>query len=348
MALKTVVYFEATGSQTSFSFGFDYLRPAFIKADLNGTPLTYRDDYTVSANNIVFKEAPQGTLRIYRETSVTPLVDFIAGSVLKATDMTISQVQQLHLIEEKGDSLSENSMITDEDSKQWQGRNLRITNILDPVNDKDVVTKGYIESVKVGFVSAMVAVKDAAVVTLNNTKDAALSEIENLKNSSMLLFNNISDAVSDMLQTATTKASEASASAAKSKQSENKAKTSENNAKVSETNSKASEIAAKASEVAAKAAERSVKASEVVVVACAGEVATNTASALSSKNAAAQSETNAKASEVLAINKANEANVAAGNAQTDAERAEDAAQHAVAGANDWLNMTNKPQVIYYD
>ena len=96
------VTYTADGTQTVFSFPFDYLRKAFVFVEADGTALEQGTNFSVSGKTVVFTTAPTaGTkLRIFRETETIPLVSWADASVLKAKDMTIQQVQVLHILEE--------------------------------------------------------------------------------------------------------------------------------------------------------------------------------------------------------------------------------------------------------
>ena len=142
------------------------------------------------------------------------MVVWADASVLKASDMTIQQVQQLHILEEANDWTKSSSIVLNDEGTAWQGRNYRLTNISDPVDEQDAVTKRYIDNEENSFMSTMNALK-------NQTEQ--------------------------MANQASTNANNAKKSEANAKLSETNAKTSETNAKRSETQSKNSEIAAKTS-----------------------------------------------------------------------------------------------------
>lgn len=169
--LKTAVSYKTNGTQKIFSFPFDYIRASFVRLMLDDadTIYTYGKDYVITGRQIEFLVPPpaNATLTIYRETPTDRLVAFAEGSVLRGKDMTISQVQQLHILEEQQTWTEQNTITTDPISGQWQGKGKRLTNIADPIDTQDVATKGYLESVESGFID-----------TLNFAKDAALKEIE--------------------------------------------------------------------------------------------------------------------------------------------------------------------------
>ena len=105
------VTYTADGTQTVFSFPFDYLRKAFVYVEINDeTTLEQGTDFTVYEKTVVFQTAPVANtvLRIYRQTDTKPLVSWADASVLRAKDMTIQQVQVLHILEEYQDWFNAN------------------------------------------------------------------------------------------------------------------------------------------------------------------------------------------------------------------------------------------------
>ena len=222
--LKTSVTYNGTGSQTRFDFPFDYLRKSFVHVSVNNALMNNTTDYTIDGRTVVFTTAPASgsVIRIYRETATDRLVVWADASVLKAADMTIQQVQQLHILEETNDWTKSSSIVLNDDGTAWQGRNYRLTNIADPVDEQDAVTKRYIDNEENSFMATMTALKNQTEQTAN----------------------------------------QASTNANNAKKSETAAKLSETNAKTSETLSKTSELAAKDSETNAKNSEIAAKTSE--------------------------------------------------------------------------------------
>ena len=222
--LKTSVTYNGTGTQTRFDFPFDYLRKSFVYVSVNNALMNNITDYTIDGRTVVFNTAPASgsIIRIYRETSTDRLVVWADASVLKAADMTIQQVQQLHILEEANDWTKSSSIVLNDEGTAWQGRNYRLTNISDPVDEQDAVTKRYIDNEENSFMATMNALK-------NQTEQMANQSSTNANNA---------------------------------KKSEANAKLSETNAKRSETQSKNSELAAKDSETNAKLSETIAKTSE--------------------------------------------------------------------------------------
>lgn len=209
--LATSITYTADGSQTNFSIPFDYLRPSFVHVAVNDAEVS--EGFTVSNRGIMFDTAPakDALVKIYRKTPTSRLVSWADASILKAIDMTIAEVQQLHILEEASDWSKTNSIVLDEEGNTWQGRNCRMSNIADPTEAQDVVTKHYLDNEEGSFTATMNALK-------TKTEEAA--------------------------STAETNAKQAQTSATNAKTSETNAKTSETNAKTSETNANACKEAA--------------------------------------------------------------------------------------------------------
>ena len=113
--LLTSVTYTATGEQTTFAIPFDYLRPAFIYVDVDEQNIT--EGFEVVDRTVKFATPPakDAVVRIYRNTATKRLVSWADASILKASDMTIAEVQQLHLIEEEKDWSRENTVHIDKD-----------------------------------------------------------------------------------------------------------------------------------------------------------------------------------------------------------------------------------------
>lgn len=75
------------------------MRKAFVHVKVNDEEVT---NYNLLGRTLYLKGAPASgsTITIYRSTSTTRLVEWADASVLRAKDMTIQQVQQLHILEE--------------------------------------------------------------------------------------------------------------------------------------------------------------------------------------------------------------------------------------------------------
>lgn len=252
--LATSITYTADGSQTNFSVPFDYLRPSYVHVAINDAEVS--EGFTISNRMVMFDSAPtkDAAVHIYRSTPTTRLVSWADASILKAIDMTIAEVQQLHILEETNDWTKTNSIVLNDEGNAWQGRNYRLTNIADPVDEQDAVTKRYIDNEEDSFTATMNALK-------NQTEQMA---------------------------------NQASTNANNAKKSETAAKLSETNAKTSETNAKLSETNAKNSETAAKTAADSAGASKEAAQSAASTASNYASASRGSANEAQTYKTNAQ------------------------------------------------------
>ena len=184
--LATSITYTADGSQTNFSVPFDYLRPSFVHVAINDAEVS--EGFTISNRMVMFDSAPakDSIVHIYRNTPTTRLVSWADASILKAKDMTISEVQQLHILEEASDWSKTNSIVLDEESGVWQGRKFRVSNIADPKDAQDAVTKNYIDNEESSMMQRMNAIKtqtEQLMNTAGNHKDNAYNSAQSASTS---------------------------------------------------------------------------------------------------------------------------------------------------------------------
>lgn len=144
----TIANYVGNGTQTDFVVPFDYLKKSFIRVYLNDIELltggdygdTGADYYFLDKTTIRLKEAPASSvpITIRRYTSATErVVSFEDASILKATDLDMSQLQSFHIAEEARDAV--NDSLTIDDNANWGANNHGIVNVADPIDDKDAV-----------------------------------------------------------------------------------------------------------------------------------------------------------------------------------------------------------------
>lgn len=330
---KASVIYEGNASQLVYAFPFDYLRKKFIKVEdiyTNITELTIGVDYTVEDKQVrLVKAIPLWhSVKIYRETTTDPLVEWQDASVLRSADLSLQEVQLLHLAEETADKVFDSGMSTAYDNPNcWEGQYKRIINALDPIEDGDVVTLRYIKANQDSLLNQLKntgATQNSSIVATGDTQNKRVTDTGNAYVSKM----------TTLKDTATTKANDASNSAELSKRwamsssspdgvSGNKsskawaeeAKASANNASASAS---ASQFSASASSASATNAANMANASKQSATASASSAS---ASASSASNAATSafnakvSETNAKMSETNAANSAKSAKQSEENAK---------------------------------
>ena len=160
--LKASVSFTADGTTKKYYFNFDYINPEYIKVNVGGTELSYPSDYSVIDRAVELVEVPtkDTLIRIYRQTPSNRIIEWADGSFIKASQMTLGDLQQLHLIEEAQDYPILNGISTYPGGENFNAVGRRIINVSDPVNPQDAVTKNYMESVQDGFVQRNTAIEN--------------------------------------------------------------------------------------------------------------------------------------------------------------------------------------------
>ena len=341
---KTRVEYEITdASVKTYSFPFPYLRKEFIKVsilhkDNTITALTYGVDYSVDDLSITLVTVPSVSehLIIYRETTTARIITWNDGSILLAKDMNTEDAQMLHLQEEQQDYITANALATSVTSDKetiWSALNKRITDVFDPKEPQDAVTKHYMETVQGGFVSQNTALVEQATAQATNAKNSASSaatsasqsassaSASETSNQSAKKWAESTDSPDNQADTESatgktqssrswalyskTKAQEAVTSASTATTQANTATTQATNAKNSATQSANSASASATSASNAKTSETNAKASET-------QAGTYANSASSSASASAKSASNAKTAETNAAQSATQAAESAG------------------------------------
>lgn len=323
---KASVIYEGNASQLVYAFPFDYLRKKFVKVEdiyTNITELTIGVDYTVEDKQVrLVKGIPLGhSVKIYRETTTAPLVEWQDASVLRSADLSLQEVQLLHLAEETADKVFDSGMSTAYDNPNcWDGQYKRIINALDPIEDGDVVTLRYIKANQDSLLNQLKntgATQNSSIVATGDSQNARLNATGDTQNKRLTdTGNTYVSTMTTLKETATIKANDASNSAELSKRwamsssspdgvSGNKSsKTWAEEAKTSASNSAAS---ASASQISASASASSAtnSASSANASKQSASASANSASAsASSASKAATSASNAKTSETKAASSA--------------------------------------------
>lgn len=323
--LKASVSFVGDGSTNKFYFGFDYINKQFVKVQVGAesSPLTYLTDYTVDDRSVTLTDTPAVgvAIRVYRETPSDRIVEWADGAFIKASQMTLENLQQLHLIEEAQDYPILNSLSKYPDGFNFNALGSRIIGVSDPKDPQDVVTKHYMESVQDGFVARNTSLLEQTTTQATNAKNSASSSATSASqsassasasetsNQSAKKWAESTDSPDNQADTdSTTGKTQSSRSwALYSKAKAQEAATSATNAKTSETNAKASETNAKSSETKAKTSETNAKTSETNAKTSETNASASATASASSASASATSATNAHNSETAAANSAKQA-----------------------------------------
>lgn len=231
--VKTVMTYQLNGSTRDFNIPFEYLARKFVQVTLLGLDrkvLTLNTDFRFSTKTTITTTQAWGSaqgydqIEIRRHTSATErLVDFTDGSILRAYDLNVAQIQTMHVAEEARDLTADTIGVNNEG--HLDARNRRIVNLANAVNDRDAVPFGQLKTMNQNAWDSM------------NKAQAFRNEAQTFRNQAESFKN----------ETNTLKAQAAASQAA--------AKTSETNAKASENAANASKGAAATSASAAKTSE---------------------------------------------------------------------------------------------
>lgn len=148
----TKVTYNLDGSTREYLIPYEYLSRKFIRVTLvnpqTRRPLTLNVDFRFVGPGTIRLTRAWGPadgyvyIELNRYTSATErLVDFNDGSILRAYDLNISQVQAIHIAEE-GRNIANTALVLD--GAVWDARSKRITNVRNPVAGQDAATAGWV------------------------------------------------------------------------------------------------------------------------------------------------------------------------------------------------------------
>lgn len=152
--IKTVMTYPLNGTTREFNIPFEYLARKFVQVTLVGVDrkvLTLNTDYRFATKTTIATTQAWGPaqgyqqIEIRRYTSATErLVDFTDGSILRAYDLNISQIQTMHVAEEARDLTADTIGVNNAGHLDARGR--RIVNLANAVDDRDAVPFGQLKS----------------------------------------------------------------------------------------------------------------------------------------------------------------------------------------------------------
>lgn len=189
MAISYVDY-VGNGVTTNFSVTFPYLDREHVYARVNGIDVEFS---WINSTTIAISPAPASTtlVRVGRDTpSLVPEVDFQDGAIVTEEQLDTNSKQNLYVSQEAEDAAAQTLGRT-ADGANWDGGSKRLTNLDDPVNDQDAVTKAYLlEEVGANYNALAQAAAQAAAASYDSFDDRYLGT-----KSSDPAFNNDGDAI---------------------------------------------------------------------------------------------------------------------------------------------------------
>lgn len=151
--ISTVRTYPLNGA-VDFTITFEYLARKFVRVTLIGKDrkeLVLNQDYRFTTKTQITTSrawtAADGyhMIEIRRFTSASDrLVDFADGSILRAYDLNISQIQTLHVAEEARDLTADTIGVNNDGHLDARGR--RIVNLAHAVDDGDAVSLGQLKT----------------------------------------------------------------------------------------------------------------------------------------------------------------------------------------------------------
>lgn len=152
--IKTVLTYPLDGSNRDFNIPFEYLARKFVVVTLIGVDrkvLTINTDYRFATRTTISLTKAWGpadgytTIELRRVTSTTDrLVDFTDGSILRAYDLNVAQIQTMHVAEEARDLTADTIGVNNDGHLDARGR--RIVNLANAVDDRDAVPFGQLKT----------------------------------------------------------------------------------------------------------------------------------------------------------------------------------------------------------
>lgn len=152
--IKTVLTYQLDGSNRDFNIPFEYLARKFVVVTLIGVDrkvLTINTDYRFATRTTISLTKAWGpadgytTIELRRVTSTTDrLVDFTDGSILRAYDLNVAQIQTMHVAEEARDLTADTIDVNNDGHLDARGR--RIVNLANAVDDRDAVPFGQLKT----------------------------------------------------------------------------------------------------------------------------------------------------------------------------------------------------------
>ena len=202
----TIATYVGDGSRTEFSFDFDYLRKEFVKVLVDAVlvPFTFHTSQTIK---IIPAPAAGKVIIIQRETNRTKLVTFVDGSVLRAGDLNVAQIQAIHIAAEALDAASATLLINS--SGDYSAGFRKLADLGDPTDPRDGVNKQWAETAMTSTLGQAITARNIAQAAATDASTAA-DEAEASEDIAVAS----KDTAVAAAATATTKAAEATSGAA--------------------------------------------------------------------------------------------------------------------------------------
>lgn len=182
--IRTVMTYPLTGA-VDFPITFEYLARKFVTVTLIGKDrkeLVLNQDFRFTTKTQITTTrawtAADGytMIEIRRYTSATDrLVDFADGSILRAYDLNIAQIQTLHVAEEARDLTADTIGVNNDGNLDARGR--KIVNVADATEVGDAVPFGQMQRFDGSAYNSMIAAKSSETNAKTSETNSAASAL---------------------------------------------------------------------------------------------------------------------------------------------------------------------------
>lgn len=183
--IKTVLTYPLDGSNRDFNIPFEYLARKFVVVTLIGVDrkvLTLNTDYRFATRTTISLTKAWGPadgyniIELRRVTSTTDrLVDFTDGSILRAYDLNVAQIQTMHVAEEARDMTADTIGINNDGHLDARGR--KIVNVADATEAGDAVSFGQMQRFDGSAYNSMIAAKVSETNAKTSETNSAASAL---------------------------------------------------------------------------------------------------------------------------------------------------------------------------
>jgi len=167
---NSFVRYTGNGSTTAFAIPFTYIDSAHLSCTVAGANTTFTLNAAGTTATLSSAPANGVAIEFRRKTSQTSrLTDYVAGSVLKESDLDTDSIQAFNMSQEAIDDSGDVIKLDNADF-QWDAQSKRLKNVADPTANTDAATKNYLEN-------TWLSTTDKATLTNVNSNIAAINTV---------------------------------------------------------------------------------------------------------------------------------------------------------------------------
>ena len=167
---NSFVRYTGNGSTTAFAIPFTYIDSAHLSCTVAGVSTSFTLNAAGTTATLSSAPASGVAIEFRRKTSQTSrLTDYVAGSVLKESDLDTDSIQSFNMSQEAIDDAGDVIKLDNVDF-QWDTQNKRLKNVADPTANTDAATKNYLEN-------TWLSTTDKATLTNVNSNIAAINTV---------------------------------------------------------------------------------------------------------------------------------------------------------------------------